>query len=130
MSRVSWLLLLLWLTTLNAVEGYVECYVCSWASNEKRDICTKDHFNQSVLVHTCEHGCESVAIFDKNGKFDNFYRNCASAGNSDGCVTTSSKSMAKEVCSCNQDYCNSSSQLEMLGGYALVMFGLWVIRIN
>ena len=47
----------------------MECYVCSWASNEKRDICTKDHFNQSVLVHTCEHGCESVAIFDKNGQW-------------------------------------------------------------
>jgi len=118
MSRLSSLLpcvvLLLCLLQLNAVEGNVDCYVCSWASTELRDSCTDAHFNSSVRVHSCQYGCESVTVYDKNGKLDNFYRNCASANSDMGCRTDNSKSMKKEVCTCNENYCNSSSQMQVL----------------
>jgi hypothetical protein len=33
------------------------------------DVCTRKNFSESVRTHSCETGCETVTVFDKNGKF-------------------------------------------------------------
>lgn len=123
-SLLPCFLLLVCLLQPSAVEGKVDCYVCSWASTDLRDSCTNAHFNTSVRIHNCQYGCESVTVYDKNDKLDNFYRNCASPSNLVGCRTDNTKSMKKEVCTCFTDYCNSSSQLQVFTGLVLFAFAL------
>ncbi|EFX71198.1 hypothetical protein DAPPUDRAFT_327378 [Daphnia pulex] len=100
------------LSTLQTVEG-VQCYVCSWspADSNRVDVCTRKNFSESVRTHSCETGCETVTVFDKNGRLDFFYRNCAANTSSitGTCVNETSKAITKEICNCNSNYCNQSS---------------------
>ena len=65
----------------STVEG-AQCYVCSWSPSDtyRADLCTRGNFSDSVRTTKCEHGCESVTVFDKNGMWTT----------SVGCVTRSS----------------------------------------
>lgn len=49
-----------WLTDVNVVQV---------GGAGRADVCTKGNFNESVRTHTCETpGCETVAVYDKNGE--------------------------------------------------------------
>jgi len=109
----------------STVEG-AQCYVCSWSPSDtyRADLCTRGNFSDSVRTTKCEHGCESVTVFDKNGKMDFFYRNCVQEAavavkgtqanhhhhqQSRSCWNETSKTISKEICMCYSDYCNGAS---------------------
>ncbi|KAI9555119.1 hypothetical protein GHT06_017634 [Daphnia sinensis] len=110
------------LSTLQTVEG-VQCYVCSWspADSNRVDVCTRKNFSESVRTHSCETGCETVTVFDKNGRLDFFYRNCAANTSSitGTCFNETSKAITKEICNCDSNYCNKGSGLEQQLGIVL-----------
>ena len=58
-----------WVGCLFLAEA-VQCYVCSWSPTDtnRADICTRANFSDTVRTHTCDLGCESVSVFDKNGQ--------------------------------------------------------------
>lgn len=35
---------------------------------DRADVCTSKNFSESVRTHSCETGCETVTVYDKNGK--------------------------------------------------------------
>lgn len=112
----------------------VHCYVCSWSPNDQNrvDTCTRSNFSTTARTLKCDVGCETVTVFDKNGRLDFFYRNCAANTTTitGTCHNETSRAITKEICTCDSDYCNRSTALELnsLGVFLSVLFALLFMK--
>lgn len=59
---------------IQVIEPFSLAYCCEGKQVEilntigRVDVCTRNNFSESVRTHTCEMGCETVTVYDKNGE--------------------------------------------------------------
>ncbi|KAK8742817.1 hypothetical protein OTU49_001690 [Cherax quadricarinatus] len=92
----------------------VQCFLCSFSprSNSTRiDGCTDNNFTREhIESRSCRLGCESVTVYDLNGEWESFHRNCATNDTimTNSCETYKTIILTRKVCSCDWSYCNTA----------------------